>query len=219
VSSLIGCLDFLQRWQLIRPHFVRSDGIVEEGEQRMVRKSMELSFSDALPWLFGQVRIATQEGTARRLAVILPVSTLSVFLAWLVEPLHPNTLRLSFTACKFINGAVCDPSSHACCTSSCSFAPSTQMCRAAVDDKCDIPEYCTGSAGTCPEDKTEANGECLASVLSCTLPTTSGSRFAVRPVCRQIMRFERPRVCVGTMYLARSAMSKRRGEHEPKQGV
>jgi hypothetical protein len=161
--------------------------------------------------VFGQVRIAIQEGTARRLAVILPVSTLSS--CSLIGPRHPNTLRLPFTACKFINGAVCDPSSHSCCTSSCSFAPSTQMCRAAVDAKCDIPEYCTGSAGTCPEDKTEANGECLPSVFCCALPTTLGSRLrsaARLSVCRQIMRFKRPRVCVGTMYLARSTMPQRR---------
>src|ERR1700753_1897471 len=47
--------------------------------------------------------------------------------------------------CKFTAGAVCDPSSSTCCTSDCKVAPATKLCRQSKDDRCDTPEYCTGS--------------------------------------------------------------------------
>ena len=63
--------------------------------------------------------------------------------------------------CKFTAGAVCDPSSSTCCTSDCKVAPATKLCRQSKDDRCDTPEYCTGSSSTCPADITKPNGEDL----------------------------------------------------------
>lgn len=63
------------------------------------------------------------------------------------------------STCKFVNGAVCDPASSDCCSDSCSFAPATQICRPAVDAKCDVPEMCTGSSSSCPADVFEPNGQ------------------------------------------------------------
>ena len=60
--------------------------------------------------------------------------------------------------CKFRAGAVCDPSSSTCCTGDCQFAARTQLCRNSRDDRCDMPEFCTGNSSTCPTDITESNG-------------------------------------------------------------
>lgn len=62
------------------------------------------------------------------------------------------------STCKFVSGAVCDPSSSACCTASCQYASANTTCRAAVDDICDYPEYCNGSSPHCPEDRTASDG-------------------------------------------------------------
>ena len=63
--------------------------------------------------------------------------------------------------CKFRVGAICDPSGSTCCTSDCQFAPRTQLCRESKDDRCDVPEFCTGNSSTCPTDITKPNGEDL----------------------------------------------------------
>jgi hypothetical protein len=63
------------------------------------------------------------------------------------------------TTCKFINGAKCDPLNSACCTESCSFAPSSQVCRPAKDASCDTAETCTGTSADCPADVFAPNGE------------------------------------------------------------
>lgn len=60
--------------------------------------------------------------------------------------------------CKFTAGAVCDPSGSTCCTSGCQLAPATQLCRKSRDDRCDVPEFCTGNSSTCPTDITMPNG-------------------------------------------------------------
>lgn len=62
------------------------------------------------------------------------------------------------TTCKFINGAVCDPDSSICCTSQCTFSPSTQVCRPSVDTLCDYAETCTGNSSSCPSDTFAPNG-------------------------------------------------------------
>ncbi|KAF7319827.1 Zinc metalloprotease [Mycena kentingensis (nom. inval.)] len=70
--------------------------------------------------------------------------------------------------CKFKNNAVCDPESSPCCTNQCNFAPTTQVCRPAVDDKCDKPEMCTGASAACPADITVPNGQsCGGGDLAC----------------------------------------------------
>ena len=69
-----------------------------------------------------------------------------------------NSTCCDYATCKFTAGAVCDYASSTCCTSSCQFAPSTLVCRPAVDATCDIPEYCTGNSSACPADKFTTNG-------------------------------------------------------------
>lgn len=61
--------------------------------------------------------------------------------------------------CKLTVGATCDPSSSTCCTSDCRLAPATQLCRKSKDDKCDVPEFCTGNSSACPTDITKPNGK------------------------------------------------------------
>ncbi len=56
------------------------------------------------------------------------------------------------STCRFKNGAVCDPDSSACCTGQCTFAPSTQVCKASTDSRCDTAE-------TCPSDVVSPNGQ------------------------------------------------------------
>lgn len=65
--------------------------------------------------------------------------------------------------CKFKSGAVCDPASSPCCTDSCSFAPTTQVCRPAKDAQCDQAEMCTGNSSACPTDVFSPNGKFLLS--------------------------------------------------------
>jgi len=63
---------------------------------------------------------------------------------------------------------VCDPNTSSCCTSSCQFAPSGQVCRPAVNEQCDIEETCTGTSADCPEDETKPDGEsCGDNGLEC----------------------------------------------------
>jgi len=50
----------------------------------------------------------------------------------------------------------CDSGSNngspsSCCTLSCTFSPSTQICRPVAGD-CDVPETCSGSSASCPTD-------------------------------------------------------------------
>ena len=70
--------------------------------------------------------------------------------------------------CKFRQGAVCDPDSSPCCTQQCSFAPTTQVCRAAKDGRCDTQETCTGNSSSCPTDQFAPNGQsCGSNDLKC----------------------------------------------------
>ncbi|KAL0575143.1 hypothetical protein V5O48_006820 [Marasmius crinis-equi] len=70
-----------------------------------------------------------------------------------------NSTCCDSSTCKFKNGAVCDPASSPCCTGQCGFAPSSQVCRPAKDDRCDTAEMCTGSSAACPNDVVKPNGE------------------------------------------------------------
>ncbi|EJD04481.1 uncharacterized protein FOMMEDRAFT_155615 [Fomitiporia mediterranea MF3/22] len=72
------------------------------------------------------------------------------------------------TTCKFKNGAQCDPASSPCCTGTCTFSPSSQVCRPAVDASCDIAEMCTGTSADCPVDVFQPNGQsCGGNGLAC----------------------------------------------------
>lgn len=63
--------------------------------------------------------------------------------------------------CKFRDNAVCDPASSPCCTSQCAFSPASTVCRPVMDEKCDMPEMCTGKTAECPADQTKPNGASL----------------------------------------------------------
>lgn len=69
-----------------------------------------------------------------------------------------NSTCCDASTCKFTAGAVCDPSSSACCLDTCQYAPSTQVCRPAVDASCDSSEFCTGNSSSCPSDLFKPNG-------------------------------------------------------------
>ncbi|KZO99804.1 hypothetical protein CALVIDRAFT_359970 [Calocera viscosa TUFC12733] len=85
--------------------------------------------------------------------------------------------------CKFQPGAVCDPSNSACCTSTCGFSPSTQVCRPAVNAQCDIAESCTGSSGDCPADVTTPDGtSCGLSGMACA----SGQCTSITAQCQSV---------------------------------
>jgi hypothetical protein len=77
-----------------------------------------------------------------------------------------NSTCCDSSTCKFINGAVCDPLSSACCTQQCSFASSSTVCRAAKDPQCDQPEMCPGNSSACPADKMSPNGLCFPQCYS-----------------------------------------------------
>ncbi|NXF11073.1 ADA32 protein, partial [Smithornis capensis] len=51
--------------------------------------------------------------------------------------------------CRFKRGAKC--SSGLCCRG-CQFKRKNAVCRPAADAQCDLPEFCSGSSGSCPPD-------------------------------------------------------------------
>ncbi|KAF9263096.1 hypothetical protein L218DRAFT_928310 [Marasmius fiardii PR-910] len=94
-----------------------------------------------------------------------------------------NSTCCDVNTCKFINGAVCDPSSSPCCTNQCAFAPSTQVCRPSKDSRCDVEELCTGNSGTCPKDVTKPNGQsCGSDGLACA----SGQCTSLSAQCQSV---------------------------------
>ncbi|ESK98122.1 zinc metalloprotease [Moniliophthora roreri MCA 2997] len=94
-----------------------------------------------------------------------------------------NSTCCDSATCKFKNGAVCDPMSSPCCTQQCSFAPSTQVCRPAKDDRCDTAETCTGTSAQCPKDIMKPNGQsCSNDGLACA----SGTCTSVAAQCQSV---------------------------------
>ena len=93
-----------------------------------------------------------------------------------------NSSCCDSSTCKFINNAVCDPSSSTCCTAQCQFAPATQVCRPAVDPTCDSTELCTGNSSACPADGFAPNGKsCGPNGLACaTGQCTSLARGSIQ---------------------------------------
>src|SRR5947199_1332320 len=63
-----------------------------------------------------------------------------------------------------------------CCKNNCTFASSTNTCRAAAGE-CDLPETCTGSSATCPADgPRKASGTaCTDDGNACTLDQCNGT--------------------------------------------
>ncbi|CAE6490666.1 unnamed protein product [Rhizoctonia solani] len=79
-----------------------------------------------------------------------------------------NSTCCDSTTCKFRANAVCDPASSSCCTGSCQFAPSTQVCRPSRDVTCDRVEMCDGTSANCPADRVVDNGtSCGSGSLAC----------------------------------------------------
>lgn len=84
------------------------------------------------------------------------------------------------STCKFVSGAVCDPSNGPCCTSTCNYASAEVVCRPAVNTICDFPETCTGNNATCPADITAKDGKsCGSNGLACA----SGSCTSLSQQC------------------------------------
>jgi hypothetical protein len=73
-----------------------------------------------------------------------------------------SSICCNSTTCKFTSGSVCDPLSSQCCTSKCTFAPPTQVCRPSKDSQCDAAEMCTGNSSACPSDVTAPNGKSVS---------------------------------------------------------
>ncbi|KIM48454.1 hypothetical protein M413DRAFT_440195 [Hebeloma cylindrosporum] len=85
--------------------------------------------------------------------------------------------------CKFKNNAVCDPDSSPCCTSQCTFAATTQICRPSRDSKCDTAEFCTGNSSSCPTDVMSPNGQsCGSNSLACA----SGQCTSIAQQCQNV---------------------------------
>ena len=94
-----------------------------------------------------------------------------------------NSTCCDTTTCKLRPGALCDPLSGPCCTGTCQFAPSTQVCRPSKDSACDIAESCSGTSATCPADKTQSNGQsCGANGLACA----NGLCTSITQQCRTV---------------------------------
>ncbi|KAI0043892.1 hypothetical protein FA95DRAFT_335184 [Auriscalpium vulgare] len=94
-----------------------------------------------------------------------------------------NSTCCDTTTCKFTAGSQCDPGSSACCTGSCQFAGSGQVCRPAKDPSCDTPEVCTGNSSACPTDVFAPNGQsCGSGGLACA----SGQCTSISQQCKQL---------------------------------
>ncbi len=111
--------------------------------------------------------------SSRRERSAIPVPTLLPHAV--MQPVcsaHPQLPLLTSAACKFVNGAVCDPSNSACCSSTCHYASAGTVCRPSVNAICDFAEVCTGSNATCPPDLTAKDGKsCGSNGLACASGT------------------------------------------------
>ncbi|CAM9305941.1 unnamed protein product, partial [Lampetra planeri] len=59
------------------------------------------------------------------------------------------------STCRLTEGAQC---AHGRCCENCQFKHARSVCRKSASD-CDLPEYCTGVSGVCPEDSFVMNGK------------------------------------------------------------
>ncbi|XP_067433350.1 zinc metalloproteinase-disintegrin-like MTP4 isoform X1 [Thunnus thynnus] len=59
------------------------------------------------------------------------------------------------STCRLTEGSQC---AHGQCCDNCQFKQTGSVCRKSASD-CDLPEYCTGVSGYCPEDSFEMNGK------------------------------------------------------------
>jgi len=70
------------------------------------------------------------------------------------------------STCKFVDGAVCDPSNEGCCTLQCQFESAGTVCRASTG-VCDPQETCSGVGADCPADQTAEDGTSCGDGLKC----------------------------------------------------
>ena len=68
--------------------------------------------------------------------------------------------------CRYVDGAVCDPSSDGCCTSQCSLAPSGQVCSESTG-VCDPTGTCDGLTATCGRDFSSLDGTSCGNGRQC----------------------------------------------------
>lgn len=95
-----------------------------------------------------------------------------------------NSACCDSKTCKFTTGSVCDPLSSECCTDTCQFAPSTQVCRPARDAVCDSVGMCSGTNATCPTDHTRPDGsECGSGLYCASGACTSNDREDALAFC------------------------------------
>ncbi|KAG8513219.1 Disintegrin and metalloproteinase domain-containing protein 1 [Galemys pyrenaicus] len=66
--------------------------------------------------------------------------------------------------CRLKGEAQCVPGP--CCTTNCKFEPEGLTCRPALNE-CDLPEYCSGFSGTCPNDTYKLDGSLCQRVFHC----------------------------------------------------
>ncbi|XP_044035942.1 disintegrin and metalloproteinase domain-containing protein 8 isoform X2 [Siniperca chuatsi] len=59
------------------------------------------------------------------------------------------------STCRLTDGSQC---AHGQCCDNCQFKLAGSVCRKSASD-CDLPEFCTGVSGDCPEDSFEMNGK------------------------------------------------------------
>src|SRR5207247_4585738 len=105
-------------------------------------------------------------------------------------------------------GSALNGAAGSCCKNNCTFASSTNTCRAAAGE-CDLPETCTGTSATCPADGArKANGTaCTDDGNPCTLDQCDGTSVdcqhplntSTTTVCRAAVNgCEVPETCTGT---------------------
>lgn len=97
------------------------------------------------------------------------------------------------TTCKFTTNSVCDPSNEDCCTSSCQFASNGTVCRPSTG-ACDPQEVCSGTAATCPSDKTAPDGK-----SSNSLPPNASLLKDPRNI---VWRFQLAVMCIRAVHFA-----------------
>src|SRR5947207_902496 len=104
-------------------------------------------------------------------------------------------------------GSALNGAAGSCCKNNCTFASSTNTCRAAAGD-CDLPETCTGSSATCPADgPRKASGTaCTDDGNACTLDQCNGTSTSCQhpagnggAVCRAAAgECDLPETCTGS---------------------
>jgi hypothetical protein len=118
-----------------------------------------------------------------------------------------NSTCCDSQTCKFSSGSVCDPLSSECCTDTCQFAPSTQVCRPGRDAACDSVEMCSGTNATCPSDHTRPDGfGCGAGLYCASGACTSNDREGASAF----------QITIDLQLLICRTMSDRRSVYEPE---